>query len=246
MVDSSKNLRPAAFLDVAQDLAVRGANNRGFGDNLLNRYDCCWVLARMQVRFGRTMRYEGKGTAVTWHKGNKGLYFLRDYRLLDESGEVLVDSTSSWILMNSVTRSIVRDEHILEMVNKTPESLENAIETPAPRIVMPRGAEPELVGEHKVLYSDVDFNNHVNNVRYSVWAMDCLPGELVFGHVLRELCINFNKEAVPGETVELYHHCAAPQTPGEAPVHIVEGRSGGHQVFIESLVFDERTRQSSE
>ena len=81
-------------------------------------------------------------------------------------------------------------------------------------------------------WSDVDFNKHANNVKYTVWAMDALPEELVYGTWLKEHYINFNKEVRPGETVELYHA----ESDG---AHIIEGRVGDHQAFITKLVFSE-------
>ena len=62
--------------------------------------------------------------------------------------------------------------------------------------------------------------------------MDALPEELVYEKFLKELTINFNKEARPGETVELWHTLAPDGS------HIVEGRTADHQVFIERLLFE--------
>ena len=90
----------------------------------------------------------------------------------------------------------------------------------------------EVIGEHTVRYSDVDYNNHANNVKYTVWALDHLPDNIAMTRRLKELSINFNKETLLGETVTLYH-CITPE--GE---HIVEGRSGDIQVFIEKLLFE--------
>ena len=62
--------------------------------------------------------------------------------------------------------------------------------------------------------------------------LDSLPEELVYNRRLKELTINFNREVRPGETVALLHALA----PDGA--HIVEGRVGDHQVFIERLLFE--------
>ena len=61
--------------------------------------------------------------------------------------------------------------------------------------------------------------------------LDNLPQDLVCGHFLREVSINFNKEARRGDTVTLLH------TEADGS-HIVEGRCGEHQMFIEKLSFD--------
>ena len=104
---------------------------------------------------------------------------------------------------------------------------EFAIEAPAAKVMMPRGIEPEYVMTHKVAYSDIDLVGHTNNARYVVWAMDCLPPEVTESPV-KDLCINFNKETVPGETVELFRH-SEPLDGGMC--HYIEGKSAGKSCF---------------
>ena len=99
---------------------------------------------------------------------------------------------------------------------------------------MPRGTEPEPAGEHTVVYSDVDIIGHTNNVRYLVWAMDCLDYETVSTRRVRDVYINFNKETTPGSTVQLFRL----QTEEDgAPVCYVEGRVDGKSAFSVKLVF---------
>ncbi len=231
MSDCHHLLRPESFLDMAQQLAVKAAQQLDFGDPRLKEYDCVWVLARMQTRFVRKVRFDENISLDTWHRGLDGLYFIRDYQLLDSAGQVAVNSTSSWIVMNAQTRHICRDDKVMALIPSRAQSPEEAISGICPKIAFPKGAELREIGTHRVNWSDVDYNGHANNVKYTVWTLDNLPQELVFGHFLREVTINFNKEVRPGEIVTLYHT----ETDG---AHIVEGRSDGRQVFIEKLVFE--------
>ena len=228
--DSHSNMRPEAFLDMAQQMAVKGAQLLPFNDTALLEKGCVWVLARMKAIFDRVVPFDTQIRLDTWHKGQQGLYFLRDYTLSDHQG-VAVRSTSSWIVMNVQTRSLSRDEDVMKLLGVAAQSSDNAIEQACSKIIMPRGAEVSLIGKHRVRYSDIDKNGHTNNVKYTVWALDSLPSELVMGKRLKELSINFNKEALLDEEVELFH-CIK-----EDGAHIIEGKSEGHQVFIEELIF---------
>ena len=228
--DSHSNMRPEAFLDMAQQMAVKGAQLLPFNDTALLEKGCVWVLARMKAIFDRVVPFDTQIRLDTWHKGQQGLYFLRDYTLSDHQG-VAVRSTSSWIVMNVQTRSLSRDEDVMKLLSVAAQSSDNAIEQACSKIIMPRGAEVSLIGKHRVRYSDIDKNGHTNNVKYTVWALDSLPSELVMGKRLKELSINFNKEALLDEEVELFH-CIK-----EDGAHIIEGKSEGHQVFIEELIF---------
>ena len=231
MADVRNLLRPVSFLDIAQEIATLGAKELRFDDSVtVAAHNAVWVLARMHVRFLRLpVRYE-QIQLETWHKGICSVFFLRDYRVRDAVGNALIDATSSWVIMEKDERRMLRPDSLLDIIPPEPQQPGHAIETPAQKIVIPRGAALEKVADHPVRYSDVDSNHHVNNTRYTAWAMDCLPDDLTFDHALKEIEINFNREARPGETVSLFH--------AEADgAHYVEGRVADAQVFICKMIF---------
>lgn len=86
-----------------------------------------------------------------------------------------------------------------------------------------------MTGEHTVSYSDLDINGHTNNSRYVVWAMDCLPNEVTDSPV-KDLYINFVKETLPGDKVQL---CA--QNDGSA--WFIEGKVSDRTCFLVKAVF---------
>lgn len=231
MSDVRNLLRPASFMELAQEIATLDAASLRFDDpRLIEAHNAVWVLARMKVVFNRMpVRYQ-QVQLDTWHKGLSSLFFLRDYRMTGSDGDVLVSSTSSWVIMDLAERRALRPSAVTDIIPPEASLSGHALETPAAKVVIPRDVAVSKVGEHVVVYSDVDSNRHTNNTRYLVWAMDCLPPEITFERPLREFEINFNREARPGETVELCHAFSD-------GAHYVEGRSSGAQVFICKLIF---------
>ena len=231
MADVRNRLRPASFMEIAQEIATLGAQELHFDDSVTSAAcNAVWVLARMHVRFVRMPRRYQPIALSTWHKGIHSIFFLRDYQIRDEAGEVMVDATSSWVIMEKDQRRMLRPDGLTHIIPPDPQQPGHAIETPAGKVVMPRDATPEKVADHTVRYSDVDSNHHVNNTRYTAWAMDCLPDELTFKQDLREIEINFNREARPGETVSLFHA-------EDGGSHYVEGRVDEIPIFICKLTF---------
>ena len=231
--DASFFLKPAAFMDMAQEIAYWAAHELGFGYDDLHVHHTAWVLSRMHFHFGNPPRWRDDVTLYTWHKGADGLFYLRDFYLQDAGGNRLVTCTSSWVVIDEQTRRLVRPDELQDLLS-VGRDLDDAIAERAPKVTMPRGAEPELAGEHEVVYSDVDIIGHTNNARYMVWAMDCLDYGTASARRVRDVYINFNKETVPGNVVQLYRLEAEEEG---APVCYVEGRVGGKAAFCVKMVF---------
>lgn len=227
MTDRNLALRPSSFMQYAEQMAMIGALGLGFDDKSISPYGVVWILARMHFRYVRTPHREDNVVMRTWHKGVRGLFFVRDYCMSSPDGDALVEATSSWILMRVATRHMARIEDLGDIVPDTPQSMDNAIVEPAPKIAVPRGANMTLIGEHKVAYSDIDINQHANNTKYIAWAMDALPLDEVSSREISDVYINFNREALPGETVSLYSIPAAADTEG-GNGSTGSGSAGGH------------------
>ena len=230
--DASFYLKPAAFMDMAQEIAYWAAQELGFGYDDLHIHHVAWVLSRMHFHFENPPKWRDDVTLSTWHKGADGLFYLRDFFLRDAEGNRLVTCTSSWVVIDERTRHLVRPEELQDKLSTG--EVDDAIAERAPKVTMPRGAEPEPAGEHKVVYSDVDIIGHTNNARYMVWAMDSIDYETASACRVKDVYINFNKETTPGTSVQLYR--LKTEEDG-ALVWYVEGRVEGKSAFCVKMVF---------
>ena len=220
-------LKPAAFMDFAQEIAYWAANDLGFGYDTLHVHHTAWVLTRMHIHFEEPLKWRDNVTLYTWHKGASGLFYLRDFDLRDAAGRSRVKATTSWVVIDERTRRMVRPEDLKDLLDPDMK-VDDAIAEPVQKIVLPKG-DPEMTGEHTVSYSDLDINGHTNNSRYVVWAMDCLPNEVTDSPV-KDLYINFVKETLPGDKVQL---CA--QNDGSA--WFIEGKVSDRTCFLVKAVF---------
>ena len=234
MTNQDYRLRAAAFLDEAQEIAMKGSDELDFGYDIMNASRLGWVLYRMYMKFLRPVVWRDKVTLNTWHKGMEGLVFLRDFELIAADGQRSAVATSSWVVLDMDKRTFVRKEDYPDFINTDPQCTESSVEFAAPRVVIPSGLDKVLSRTHKVKYSDIDFNGHTNNVKYVVWAIDSVDQDFVVSHPLQELAINFNRETHLGDNVELY---VAEETVGTGRVFFVEGMVEGKQSFIVKLVY---------
>ena len=232
--DAAFCLKPASFMDMAQEIAYWAAQELGFGYDDLQRHHTAWVLSRMHFHCETLPMWRDPVFLKTWHKGADGLFFLRDFQLLTPDGGSLVRATSSWLVMDMETRRLVRGGDVLQLVDSDTRVEEDAIAEHAPKIVIPKDLPLEEKGFRTVSYSDVDIIGHTNNARYIVWAFDCLDYDLASRSRVRDVYINFNKETRPGEKVQLF--VTAAEEDGH-PVRYVEGLADGKSAFVTKIVF---------
>lgn len=160
------------------------------------------MLTRLRIGFRRFAAWGEELTIRTWPSGFEGrLIALRDFQFRDAKGELLAEGISEWVNVDLATRRLVR----------MPPELGELAPAGTPRagaeIAIPstkRLPFPEPVkwcATLGVRRSDLDFNNHVNNVHYLEWALECLPAEWLAAKRLAALDISFKAEALHGETV---------------------------------------------
>ena len=230
--DASWRLKPASFMDLAQDAATQHATLLGFGYDELIASNTAWIISRMHIEFVDTPKWREEVTLQTWHKGLNRLFFLRDILMTDNEGRVRVKATTSWLVMNLETRRLVRDPNLMDAEGVCPE---HVIETPADKVQMPKDVEPELAMTHKVEYSDVDMNAHANNAMYMQWAMDAVGYEITSKRNVQSLTINFNNEIKPQEHVDIYRAMVE----AEDGLHVfIEGKVEDKSAFIVEIVFN--------
>lgn len=229
--DASWRLKPAAFMDLAQEAAGLHAVYLGFGYDDLIKTNTAWILSRVNVKFIDTPLWRDDVTLTTWHKGFNRLFFLRDFVMTDKDGRERVKSTTSWLVLNLETRSMVRDPKLVE---EGTVCTDNAIETPADKVRMPRDIEALAVYERVVGYSDVDMLGHANNAMYMQWAMDAVDYELASTRPVKEFTINFNHEIKAGQKVTLYRACVQ----NEDGLHVfIEGKTEAASSFCVEIIF---------
>lgn len=229
--DASWRLKPASFMNLAQEAAGRHAVYLGFGYDDLIASNTAWILSRVHVQFVDTPLWREEITLNTWHKGLNRLFFLRDFILTDAKGRERVKATTSWLVMNLETRRLVRDPKLME---EGTVCKDDVIAVPADKVQMPKDVEATHVMDHRAAYSDVDTNGHVNNAMYMQWAMDAVDYEIASTKAVKWFTINFNHEIKPGQTVSLYK---AIVEDGESRHVFVEGRVEGVSAFCTEIVF---------
>lgn len=198
--DFAGKLKLASLFNYFQETAGNHATHLGVGYERLRTMGFFWVLSRAKVHINRLPGWRETVTLVTWPKGQDGLLFLRDFRMTTGDSELLVTGSTGWLLIDTE-----HNKPQLAEVLKVPlpgNAHGNAIEGPLKKLRSPEN--PVLVYERKVLASDLDVNNHVNNARYLEWITDGFDAQHAASSAVSTLQVNYVGEAVLGDTVAMY------------------------------------------
>lgn len=229
--DASGRMKPASFMNLAQEAAGLHAVHLGFGYDTLIVRNLAWILSRVHVEFPDVPMWRDNLTLTTWHKGLERLFFIRDFVVTDSEGKERVKATTSWLILNLETRRLVRDPQLME---DGTVCLDNATAGSAEKVQMPKDVVAEKVLEHIVAYSDIDTNAHANNAMYMQWAMDAVDYEMASTHPVKEFTINFNHETKAGDKVDIYRAVVEQE---DAKHVYIEGKVGDVSAFTVEILF---------
>lgn len=206
------------------------AKDRGFGIGTLNQQHYTWVLSRLVVEMEEMPSEYDKFTVETWVEAVYRLFTDRNYRIAAADGRTLGYARSVWAMIGMddrkpVEMTKVNDGRIMDYVTDYP----CPIDKPA-RIKL---AAPRLATTHRVTYSDIDINGHVNSIRYIEHILDLFPLDLYKQQHIRRFEMAYVAESYYGDTLSLYH-----DDEGEG-MHQVEIRKNGSETVCRSkLVFE--------
>ena len=193
------------------------AHGKGFGVDALNADNHPWVLSRMAVEFDCQPGQYTDYTIATWINEYGRVLSTRNFTLTDAAGNEFGRAVTQWAMIDLRSRSAldlswVGDAHADAIVDAPSP-------TDKPRKI--RDVDPAQTAVHKVVYSDIDFNRHVNTMRYIEMMLDVLPIERFAEERPLRLDINFLKEARYGQTLSvaldaLYRNDDRHAAPGNA------------------------------
>ena len=196
-LDSHGSVNPVTLLNYLQDTAGLHATRLGISVSDLRKLGLTWVLSRIHLIVNNYPRAGANIVVRTWPASRQGLFSCREFELASEGGkQILGRATTSWAALNISSRRPVKlEEHLPAYPLLARRAIDDDFSTLPP---FPDSATSELC--FRVLRSDLDSNQHVNNAIYAGWALETVPDGIAAG-TLAELEISFRAEVRYGETV---------------------------------------------
>ena len=194
--DANGILRPSAVLVYMQETANHQCRAYDMDLDILHRErGLGFLLSRIQMRFYAPIYAYEDIEVRTWCPPSRGLSFHRCFAIF-RGEEKVAEALSVWALMDLHTRKLVRTSDFEGEFPTGDMPDEAALPS---RVRIPSVFPMEDVGNRRIAYSDLDYNNHMNNTKYPDMVCDFLPN--MAGKRVSSMALSYLREAVYGDTL---------------------------------------------
>lgn len=227
-VDLTNHIKISSIFNFMQESASNSADSLGFGYNQLIDDQLFWVLSRVKIEFNMLPSLGDEIRIETWPRGLDKIFALRDFMIYDTKNKLIGKATTSWLMIDSKTRRPIRTDAlaqripILEAKSAITEvcgKIENSLDT-------------DLINEVKVGYTDIDINQHLNNVKYIEYILNCFSIDKYRNNRITQLQVNFINESRYNDIIRLYKG----QINVEGSKYYIEGVNQNEQKVFQTTI----------
>lgn len=227
-VDLTNHVKISSIFNFMQESASNSADSLGFGYDQLIDDQLFWVLSRVKIELNPLPSLGDEIIIETWPRGIDKIFALRDFLIYDGDNTLIGKATTSWLMLDGKTKRPVRPDILIQRI--PPEGIENAIEQVCGKIET--NPDMDLVNEVRVGYTDIDINQHLNNVRYIEYILNCFPTDHYKKKRINSLQVNFLSESRYNDTIRIYKSVAGDDAIG----YYIEGINQNEQKVFQASV----------
>ena len=206
-VDKYFRLKIPAIFRYFQDVALLATESKGVDSISLSKRNIDWVITRMTVQIKRLPKCDEEIVVCTHPGKDMAMLYPRYFYIMDAKGEIIVSSSSIWALIDNSTRKVIVDRDVISKL--PPESYDCQPDLPEKLAESPN---KRFVEKRTIHYSDLDFNSHMNNVRYVELLMDVHDTAFYDAHSVKRITLNYMRELKEKEAVDVYTDASSPET----------------------------------
>jgi medium-chain acyl-[acyl-carrier-protein] hydrolase len=200
--DRFGRMRLGALVNQLIQAAGASADALGFGYRDLLRQRRFWVLSRLSLELAEPLTWMTSMEVETWPRDVERRLYLRDFFITSKARRI-GRASSAWLALDQEKRKPVRLEGSEnEVFTRLREHM--AIATGPQRLHDCRRPGDAAISTRRNYYFDLDINGHVTTTRYLDWLLDTFALDYHGQHFPSRLHINFVREVLPGQTLDIY------------------------------------------
>jgi len=190
-VDCRNRLSILSLFSFMQEAASKHAGALGVSIHQLHAENYTWLLSRLKIKIAAYPGWNDPIQVNTWPSGTQQLFALRDFKMNGTDHQTIAAAISAWLVIDLQKRRPVRIAPFVERLKPIEGShiLDDRLDK------LPALSNPAHEKSFVVRYSDLDINQHANNVKFVEWLVEGVPAGTLNTLVPSEFEINFLAEA---------------------------------------------------
>lgn len=170
----------------------------GFGSTPeMSKKNLIWVVTKMQVVVDRYPTWGDVVQVDTWVSASGKNGMRRDWIIRDSgTGAILTRASSVWVMMNKLTRRLSKiPEEVRGEIEPYFMNYDPVVEEDGRKLTKLDDKTADIVRSGLTpRWSDLDINQHVNNVKYIGWILESAPLPILESHELSSLTLEYRRE----------------------------------------------------
>ena len=196
--DATRTVRPTQLLVYMQETSNAHLDSTGHNlDRLRDEHSLAFLLSKTKIALYAPLYAHEDIRVETFTAESRAFGFNRYYRIL-RGDEVIAAADTTWALIDLNSRQLCKADAFDFGFEHEP-SLDIGL---PPRFRVPHTDELELLGERRIVYSDLDYNMHMNNTRYADMLCDFMPLEDI--PKIKGMSLSYLHEAAFGDVIKIY------------------------------------------
>ena len=200
-VDFNTRLKISEAIRFLQVVTFNHSNLIGLDHvTMQNKSNAFWIVTKMKLNFKNNITTGDNIKVYTWTQPLSSIRAIRDFKIKLKNS-VMVKAVAEWCCLDYNTRKIRKLNSIaypdLEMVETSSNNLEFSK-------VNYEIDETNYVYTKIIRSSDIDVNNHTNNLVYNTMALDAFSLDELNSMIIKDYEIHFVGETYFKEEVKIY------------------------------------------
>ena len=196
--DARRCVRPTQLLVYMQETSNSHLESLNCNlDWLRDEKKLAFILSKTRLEINAPLYAYEDITVKTWTCASRGYAFSRFYQIC-RGNDIIATADTTWALISLEEKQLCRVENFpLGFEHEPPAELGIP-----PRFRVPKAEAMELVGERNIVYSDLDYNMHMNNTKYADMLCDFMPYEELPS--IKGISLSYLHEAAFGDKIKIW------------------------------------------
>ncbi len=201
--DANRCVRPSKIVEYMQETANAQCESSGLSLDLMrDERGLAFILGAMSISIHKPIHAYEDIVVRTWCKEAKSYIFQRFFEIV-RGDETVAEASSTWVLIDLEKKSMVRASSYDFFDGKFYYDEPIGTDRVPPKVRIGKDTELREVGKRRIVYSDIDYNMHMNNTRYPDMLCDFID-ELSSAedpYRIKSLSLSYLKESHLGATL---------------------------------------------